>query len=95
MEINKETLRKIAHLARLEFNQEEEQSMMESLTEILTWVEKLSELDTEGVTPLTNMTNEINSWREDATKSDITREQALANAPAKDDQFFKVPKVIE
>lgn len=95
MEINKATLRKIAHLARLEFDQEEEQPMVESLTEILTWVEKLNEVDTEGVEPLTNMSDKINSWREDIPKSDITRDQALRSAPSKDDTFFKVPKVIE
>jgi len=95
MEVNKEILRKIAHLARLKFSDEEEESMAESLSEILTWVEKLNELDTQGVAPLTNMTDETNSWREDSVKKDISRTQALNNAPDKDDQFFKVPKVIE
>jgi len=95
MEINKATLRKIAHLARLEFDKDEEQPMTESLTEILTWVEKLNEVDTEGVEPLTNMSDEVNNWREDIPKSDITRNQALGSAPTKDDKFFIVPKVIE
>jgi aspartyl-tRNA(Asn)/glutamyl-tRNA(Gln) amidotransferase subunit C len=95
MEINRDTLLKIAHLARLNFSDESEQEMLDGLNEMIKWVEKLHEVDTEGVQPLTNMSQEINSWCEDEVKIDISREQALKNAPKKDQEFFIVPKVLK
>ena len=95
MEINRETLLKIAHLARLNFSDESEEEMLNGLNEMIKWVEKLHEVDTEGVQPLTNMSQEINSWCEDEVKIDISREQALKNAPKKDQEFFIVPKVLK
>jgi aspartyl-tRNA(Asn)/glutamyl-tRNA(Gln) amidotransferase subunit C len=95
MEINRDTLHKIAHLARLNFSQETEKEMLDGLNDMISWVEKLHEVDTEGVEPLTNMSQEINSWCDDEVKSDLTREQALKNAPKKDGEFFKVPKVLK
>lgn len=95
MEINRETLLKIAHLARLNFSNETEREMLNGLNDMIKWVEKLHEVDTEDVEPLTNMSQEINAWREDEIESDITREQALKNAPKKDKEFFKVPKVLK
>ena len=61
---------------------------------MIAFVEKLNELDTKGVQPLLHMTNEINSLRKDEVKGSISREEALANAPLHDGEFFKVPKVI-
>lgn len=95
MEINRDTLLKIAHLARLNFSSETEKEMLDGLNDMINWVEKLHEVDTEGVEPLTNMSQEINSWCDDKVKSDLTREQALKNAPKKDQKFFKVPKVLK
>ena len=95
MEINRETLLKIAHLARLNFSDESEKEMLQGLNDMIRWVEKLHEVDTEGVEPLTNMSQEVNSWCEDVVRSDISREQALKNAPKKDNEFFKVPKVLK
>ncbi len=95
MEINRDTLLKIAHLARLNFSDESEQEMLDGLNEMIKWVEKLHEVDTEGVQPLTNMSQEINSWCEDEVKIDISREQALKNAPKKNQEFFIVPKVLK
>lgn len=95
MQIDSETLRKIAHLARLEFEPGSEQGMIRDLTEILDWVEQLNEVDTEGVEPLTNMSHEINNLREDEAGEPLDHERALKNAPKKDDHFFRVPKVIE
>ena len=95
MEINRETLHKLAHLARLNFSSESEKEMLRGLNDMINWVEKLHEVDTEGVEPLTNMSQEINSWREDEVKADISREQALKNAPKNDGEFFKVPKVLK
>lgn len=95
MQIDKETLRKIAHLARLDFNESDEDSMIKDLTQILNWVEQLNEVDTEGIEPLTNMSHEINMLRDDKTGEHLEHERALKNAPKRDDQFFRVPKVIE
>ena len=95
MEINRDTLLKIAHLARLNISNESEKEMLDGLNDMIKWVEKLHEVDTEGVKPLTNMSQEVNSWCEDEVKTDISREQALKNAPKKDKEFFKVPKVLK
>lgn len=95
MKIDKETLHKIAHLARLEIDPKKEDEYIKDLEDILTWVEKLNELDTEGVEPLTNMSFEKNVLREDERKKTISHEQALKNAPDKDNDYFRVPKVLE
>ena len=93
MKIDKKTLEKISHLARLELDESKEKEMLESLSEILTWVEKLNEQDTEQVEPLTNMTMEINALREDKVREHLDREKGLLNAPERDKKFFRVPKV--
>ena len=95
MEINRAALDKIAHLARLEFGEKEAEKMMKDMTEILNWVEKLNEVDTTGVEPLTSMSNEINAFREDVVSDVLPRDQALSQAPGKDEEYFKVPKVID
>ena len=90
-----QTIRKLAHLARLEFSEEKEQEMLGDLNKILNWVDKLSELDTENIEPLTHMTAEVNVMREDVVQNTITHEEALLNAPKKDSDYFRVPKVLE
>ncbi|HEV7349384.1 Asp-tRNA(Asn)/Glu-tRNA(Gln) amidotransferase subunit GatC [Telluribacter sp.] len=95
MKIDHETLHKIAHLARLEVKPEEEEALLASMENVLTWMEQLNELDTEGVEPLTHVTGEVNNWREDVGQNRLTREEALANAPSQDGTYIKVPKVIE
>jgi aspartyl-tRNA(Asn)/glutamyl-tRNA(Gln) amidotransferase subunit C len=95
MNIDRETLRKIAHLARLDFNQADEEGMIRDLTEILDWVEQLNEVDTEGVEPLTSMSQEVNMFRDDEVGEHLDHERALKNAPDKDNDYFRVPKVIE
>lgn len=93
MKVDKKTLEKISHLARLELDESKEEEMLESLSGILTWVEKLNELDTDNVEPLTNMSMEMNALREDEVRDHLEREKGLLNAPKKDTKFFKVPKV--
>jgi aspartyl-tRNA(Asn)/glutamyl-tRNA(Gln) amidotransferase subunit C len=93
MKIDKKTLEKISHLARLEIDPGKEKEMLESLSEILTWVEKLNELETKDVNPLTNMTMEVNALRDDKVREHLDREKGLKNAPKRDKKFFKVPKV--
>lgn len=95
MKINRDVLDKIAHLARLEFDEKDAEKMMKDMTAIVNWVEKLNEVDTEGVEPLTTMSHEVNSLREDEVKPHLDHEEALKNAPKKDSDYFRVPKVLE
>lgn len=95
MKVDKEKLHKVAHLARLNIKPEEEEQLIKDMGEILEWVDKLSEVDTEGVEPLTHMTQEVNVLRADKAEKTIEREAALKNAPDQDGQFFKVPKVLK
>lgn len=95
MKIDHQTLDKIAHLARLEIKPEDREKMLGDMTNMLNFVEKLQEVDTEGVEPLTTMSHEINNLHEDKVEGQLTHEQALKNAPQKDADFFRVPKVIE
>ena len=85
----------LAHLARLEFNEEEKAELQKDLQSMIAFVEKLNEIDTTGVAPLLHMSSEINVFREDEINNSITHEEALLNAPVKDEVFFKVPKVIK
>jgi len=84
----------IAELARLEFNESEKQRLTHELNEILLYMEKLNELDTSNVEPLSHVIELSNVFREDVVRPSIPPEEALKNAPAKKDTFFKVPKVI-
>lgn len=95
MKVDKETLEKIAHLARLNFDEKEEQTMLDSMSDILTWVEKLNELDTTNVEPLTHMASEVNALREDRLGAHLDHNDALKNAPKKDADYIRVPKVLE
>jgi aspartyl-tRNA(Asn)/glutamyl-tRNA(Gln) amidotransferase subunit C len=95
MKIDKQTLDKLAHLSRLEINEKDEPKMLQDLSNIVTFVEKLNEVNTDGIEPLTTMSQEINALREDEPGEHLSHEEALKNAPAKDKDFFRVPKVIE
>ena len=85
---------KDVELARLEFNESEKQKLTHELNEILKYVEKLDELDTSNVEPLSHVIELSNVFRDDVVKPSISTEEALKNAPAKKDTFFRVPKVI-
>ncbi len=95
MKIDRELLNKVAHLSRLEFDERDADRMTQDMTAIVEWVEKLNEVDTEGVEPLTTMSHEINALREDVVKEHLSHERALLNAPKKDADYFRVPKVLE
>jgi aspartyl-tRNA(Asn)/glutamyl-tRNA(Gln) amidotransferase subunit C len=95
MKIDRESLDKIAHLSRLEFDEKDAEKMMSDMTNIVNWVEKLNEVDTTGVEPLTTMSYEINMLRDDEVKEHLSHERALKNAPKKDADYFRVPKVID
>ncbi|HLL44260.1 MAG TPA: Asp-tRNA(Asn)/Glu-tRNA(Gln) amidotransferase subunit GatC [Segetibacter sp.] len=95
MEVNDELVDKLANLARLTFEPAEKAEIKRDLQKMISFIEQLNELDTTGVEPLLFMTDEVNVLREDEVKGSITREEGLLNAPVKDEQFFKVPKVIK
>jgi len=95
MTIDKETVDKIAHLARLELSPGETDEMITDMSKILDFMAKLNEIDTAGVEPLVYMTDEVNVLREDIVKQQITHQEALQNAPKHDEDYFLVAKVIE
>lgn len=81
MSIDKQTLEKIAHLARLELKPEDTDKMLSDMNNMLQFVEKLKEVNTEGVEPLVTMSHEINTLREDENRPHLEREKALAKCP--------------
>ena len=95
MTIDKETVDKIAHLARLELSPGETDEMIKDMSKILDFMAKLNEIDTAGVEPLVYMTDEVNVLRDDVVKQQITHQEALLNAPKHDEDYFLVAKVIE
>jgi len=94
MEVNDALVDKLAHLSRLSFNEKEKAEIKNDLQQMITFVEKLNEVNLDGIAPMLFMSNEVNVLREDEIKGSISREEALKNAPLHDGQFFKVPKVI-
>ena len=95
MEVNDALVQNLANLARLQFNEEEKEIIKKDLQRMIHFVDKLNEVNTQGVEPLLHMTDAINVLREDEIKGSISREEALKNAPDADGTFFKVPKVIK
>ena len=94
MAVTKQEVEKIAELARLEFNESEIEHLTKDMNQILQHMDKLNELDTSNVEPLSHPIEVNNVFREDELKLSTKREEALKNAPDKDEEFFKVPKVI-
>lgn len=95
MEVNDELVKNIAGLARLDFADAEREEIKKDLQKMITFIEKLNELDTTGVEPLLHMSGNINMLREDEIKGSISVEEALLNASLHNEHFFKVPKVIK
>jgi aspartyl-tRNA(Asn)/glutamyl-tRNA(Gln) amidotransferase subunit C len=89
------TVDEIAHLARLEFTAEEKPEILNDINRMLGFIDKLNELNTDAVEPLIYMTNERNVLRADIPETTLTQKEALKNAPKKDSDYFKAPKVIE
>ena len=94
MKIDDNMIEKISSLAYLEFKKEEKEKIRQDLEQILTFVEKLNELDTENVDPLIYLSDKTDVLREDRVLKSISHDEAMINAPAKSGRFFKVPKVI-
>jgi len=95
MEVTDALVDKLAHLSRLEFNAADKEGIKNDLQRMVSFVEKLDELNLEGTEPLLHMSSNLNVLREDTVNPSVTRTEALKNAPAHDDKFFKVPKVIK
>lgn len=93
--IDIKTVDEIAHLARLEFDEASKPEILNDMNRMLSFIDKLNELDTSNVEPLIYMTDERNILRADVPETTITQKEALKNAPKKDSDYFKAPKVIE
>ncbi len=94
MSVTRKDVEHIAELARLNFQNEELENFTHQLNQILDYMEKLNELDTENIEPLSHPVEGNNIFREDKLLASIPTNEALLNAPESDEQFFKVPKVI-
>lgn len=96
MKITEATLDRIAELARLDVSDPSTRaSLMGDMQRVLDFVERLNEVETTGVEPLVFMTDEMDVLREDIASMEITKQQALLNAPVKDSDYFKVPRVVD
>lgn len=95
MIIDKQTIHKVADLARIAVKEQEMTALISDMNKILTFMEKLNELDTTGVEPLVYMSGEENVWREDQVKKEISVKDGLKNAAVHNENFFLVPKIIE
>ena len=95
MQIDNSTVDKLSDLAKLEFDKQAKVEIIKDLNNMLSFVEKLNELDTTNIEPLIYMSDEVNVFREDEIIQDSSHEQALKNAPKKDSDYFKAPKVLE
>lgn len=95
MQITIKMIDHLAHLSRLEFDNEKKEDLKQELTRMIGFIEKLQEVNTEGIEPLVFMSDVQNVWRKDEIKGSINRDEALANSPANDNIYFKVPTVIK
>jgi aspartyl-tRNA(Asn)/glutamyl-tRNA(Gln) amidotransferase subunit C len=95
MKITEELIDHIAHLSRLEFQGEDKVAIQKDMERMIEFVDKLSEVDTANVEPLIFMSEEINRVREDEPKVTVSHEEALKNAPKKDSDYFRIPKVLD
>ena len=96
MRITEKDVIYVADLANLELTPQEQQRMVKDLDSILTYIDRLSELNTDDVRPMAQVsTDSKNAWREDIHRPSLSHADSMANAPATDGNFFKVPKVIK
>jgi aspartyl-tRNA(Asn)/glutamyl-tRNA(Gln) amidotransferase subunit C len=93
--IDENTVRRVAHLARLALPEERLAPMAAEINGILAWIEQLNEVDVEGVEPMTSVVAAKLPMREDVVTDGGDARKVLANAPKSEDGFFVVPKVVE
>jgi aspartyl-tRNA(Asn)/glutamyl-tRNA(Gln) amidotransferase subunit C len=94
MKITPEEISHVADLARLQLSSEEVEAMAGQLGDILSYVAKLNELDTDGITPMTHAISIVNAFRDDEVKPSLEREKTLSNGPRQDGESFVVPRII-
>ena len=95
MAIDAATVRKVAKLARIAAPEDRQESLAKELNGILSWIEQLNEVDTDGVEPMTSVIPMAMKKREDRVTDGEKADDVVANAPASEDHFFMVPKVVE
>jgi aspartyl-tRNA(Asn)/glutamyl-tRNA(Gln) amidotransferase subunit C len=95
MEINNEIIDKLADLAKLDFTETEKVALQKDMSQIISFFEKMNEVNTENVEPLIFMNDHENVLRNDVPKHEITHQEALLNAPDKDSDYFRVPKFLD
>jgi aspartyl-tRNA(Asn)/glutamyl-tRNA(Gln) amidotransferase subunit C len=95
MKISKQEVEHVAKLARLELSEQDKDRLTDQLSNILTYVETLNELDTQGVEPTSHVLDISNVMRDDRPGESLAQERALSNAPDKAAGHYKVPKIIE
>ena len=95
MSVDKDTVRRIARLARLALEEERVAPMVEELNGILAWVEQLKEVDVAGIAPMTSVVEQRLKMRDDVVTDGGNADALMANAPGGEDHFFVVPKVVE
>lgn len=95
MKISSKEVEYVAHLARLEITDGEKEKFTAQLNDILLYIDKLNELETTGVEPMSHAIAVTNAFREDKIKDSIGTDNSLANAPDARGEFFRVPKVID
>ena len=95
MKLSSQEVEYVAHLARLEITDKEKDKFTAQLNDILLYIDKLNELNTKGVEPMSHAIAVTNAFREDNIVDSIGTEKSLANAPDARGEFFRVPKVIE
>lgn len=95
MKITEEIVDHIAHLSRLEFVGDQKQAIIADMQNIISFMDKLSEVPTDNVEPLIFMSSEVNRLRDDIPEVTISQEEALKNAPKRDSDYFRIPKVLD
>ena len=95
MSIDKDTVKHISKLARISLDEKKINNLSKDLSSIMTFIEKLNELNTDKTTPLTSIINTSLKTREDEVKDGKIRDQILKNSPEKNEEFFVVPKVVD
>ena len=95
MEVDEDTVRRIARLARIKVSDAEAKALEKELSGILDWVKQLDEVDTGNVAPMTRVTPMRLKMRQDRVDDGGVADDIVANAPAREDHFFVVPKVVE